>query len=146
MNARQPSRRAPGCAGSSPRSPRIPRPAAALAVRRLAPRLLEEPPDQLACFLRLLLLDPVPGALHEVAAEHPGAGGRLHALELAGFLVDPPVALPRDEARRHVDRPAGERLQLGGVPAARRAPVPLQPALEAGAAELCAVHLQLFVG
>ena len=42
-----------------------------------------------------------------------GCRRSLHALERAGALVGAPIALAGDEHRRHLDRPAGEQLQLG---------------------------------
>src|SRR6185295_15606950 len=54
--------------------------------------------------LGLLLLDPVSRARDEVAAPHPRAGLALHALEVAGLLVDAPIGGAGDEQRRHSDR------------------------------------------
>ena len=57
---------------------------------------------------RLLLLHPMTGTVDQMAAEHAGAGGLLHALEIAGALVGAPVVLASDKELRHVDRAAGE--------------------------------------
>src|SRR6266540_4642106 len=72
---------------------------------------------QTAHFLGLLLLHPMPGSLHNMAAKHLPADGRLHFLQVAGSLVSAPVACAGDEARRHVDGAAGEYFELAIVPA-----------------------------
>ena len=60
--------------------------------------LLQEPYEQLAYFLRLFLLHPVACPVDQVAAQHPCARAALHLVDIAGLLIDAPVALPRDEA------------------------------------------------
>src|SRR5215510_4843078 len=66
----------------------------------------QELQNQLADLLRLFLLDPVASAFDELEHDHPGAGGLPHAVDRSGSLIHAPVALPRDEGGRHVDRPA----------------------------------------
>src|SRR5690606_22922303 len=90
---------------------------------------LEQQPIDL---VRPLLLDPVPGPCHQVDAAHPRARLALHAVEIARSLVNAPVALARDEAGRHVDRPPGPHLQLRAHPLVGQVAIPLQRALEAG--------------
>src|SRR5258706_10527868 len=82
-------------------------------------------------FLRLLLLDPVAGAVKQVGAAPLRAGAGRHALERAGSLVDAPIALARDEGRGYVDRAAVMLRQLFEN-LGRAAAVPLQAALETG--------------
>src|SRR5258706_2206920 len=91
----------------------------------------QQPCDRLG----LLLLDPVSGTWDEVAAPHLRAGLGLHALEGAGHLVDAPVGAAGDEQRRDIDGPSGERDQFRDAGGFGAAPIPLQPALEAGSAE-----------
>src|SRR3954454_12344964 len=62
----------------------------------------------------LLLLNPVPGAVDQVAAEHAGADAGLHRLIDAGALIRAPILLARDEAGRDVDGPPGVGLELRG--------------------------------
>src|SRR6266852_4619161 len=81
--------------------------------------LVKELHEQLADLLRPLLLHPVAGALDQVAAHHARAYALLHAFDIAGNLVGAPVALARDEHRRHVDGAAGEHLELGSENALR---------------------------
>ena len=73
------------------------------------------------------------GAVDQMAAEHAGAGPRLHRLEHAGALIGAPILLARDEAGGHVDGAARNSLHFGGERARRAAAIPLQPALESGA-------------
>src|SRR6266481_1484476 len=53
---------------------------------------LQKIDQQLIHPIRLLLLDPMPGAVDQMAAQHPGARALLHSLEIAGPLIGPPVA------------------------------------------------------
>src|SRR6516225_1144353 len=99
--------------------------------------------QQLAHAFRLLLVHPMAGTLDQVTTQHPRAHALLHPLEIAGTLIGPPIAPSGDEHRRHVYGPAREQLQLGGVDAARSAPVPLQAARERGALVLCGVDREL---
>src|SRR5262245_54586545 len=93
---------------------------------------------------RTILLHPMPGAIHEMAAAHVCHCVLLHRDHVsARALIDAPVALPRDEARRHVDGAAGEDLEVGGVASTRRASIPLQPPLKAVPAILLRVHGEL---
>src|SRR5690606_12795661 len=80
----------------------------------------------------LLLLDPVAGALDEVAGLHPGAGPGLHGFVGARSLVYAPVAAAGKEAGRHLDPAAGEQLETGRDALVGGAAIPLQPALETG--------------
>jgi len=74
--------------------------------------------------------------LDEVAAAQVRARLRLHALEFAGLLVDAPVRGTGDEHRRHVDDGTGVQPHFGREGRVRLQAVRIQPALEAGAAEL----------
>ena len=56
--------------------------------------VLQELCQQLCDFLRLLLLHPMTGALHQMKAHHAGARGLLHALGSARGLIDPQSLLP----------------------------------------------------
>src|SRR4051794_22648000 len=103
----------------------------ASACRSAAQELQQQP----AHLLGPLLLHPVSRALNEMRTA-PLRADLGHAFECAGKLVDTPVAFAGDVAGRHVDGAAGENLKLGQLPLAVCAPVPLQPALEAGAAKL----------
>jgi hypothetical protein len=51
-------------------------------------------------------------ALEQAAADHFGASALLRTLKRARPLINAPVALARDEDRRHVDRAAGKHLQF----------------------------------
>src|SRR4051794_21274968 len=53
----------------------------------LVQKLQQQPAD----LLRLFLLHPMAGAVDQVTAEHPAAGHRLHRLDRAWHLVDPPI-------------------------------------------------------
>ena len=53
--------------------------------------------EQLAYRLRLLLLNPVPGPVHQVCPQHSGARRILHFLQVSGALINTPVALPSDK-------------------------------------------------
>src|SRR5262249_15999221 len=55
--------------------------------------VLQEPCEQLRHLLRLLLLHPMAGAVHQMKVHHAGARGLLHALGSARGLMDTPVAL-----------------------------------------------------
>src|SRR6516165_236484 len=99
--------------------------------------------QQLAHPLRLLLLHPMAGTLDQMTTQHPRADALLHPLEIAWALIGPPIALSRNEHRRHVDGPAREELQFGSVDAARPAPVLLQAALEPGALILGGINREL---
>lgn len=63
--------------------------------------------EQLAHFLRLLLLRSVSNPFHQMAAQHLRTRTVLHALQLAGLLMGPPVALSRDEGGWHIDGISG---------------------------------------
>src|SRR5262249_60195648 len=99
--------------GRSPRSrPRLRRKAPTRPLQgplitpmRQRPSLLPQKPDQqFIDVFRLLLLHPMTGAVDQMTAEHTGASGLLHALEIARALVSAPVALAGDKQGRHVDR------------------------------------------
>src|SRR5215831_1877686 len=111
------------------------------------PPALSLPPQklgqQLADPLRLLLLHPMAAAVDQITAQHSRASALLHALEIPGPLVGPPIALPRDKKRGDVDRTAREQLQLAVKPAPRPAPVPLQSTLEPGSFVFAAVDGEL---
>ena len=92
---------------------------------------------------RLFLLDPVAGAVDQMAAAHIGAGAFLHLFQPAGALPYAPILRPRDEAGRYVDRAAGIEFQFGAVFRFRATAVPVETALEAGTVELAAIYLQL---
>src|SRR5437667_6928369 len=86
------------------------------------------------------------GAVEQMTAEHAGAGGLLHALDRAWALVDAPIALARDEGRRHVDGLAGKQLQFGFERAAVTRAVPVEPALEAVAPIFLSIYREVAVG
>src|SRR4051794_1108653 len=67
---------------------------------------LQELDEQRADPLRLLLLDPVPGAVDEMRAGHVRARRLLHPLQRARILIRAPVAAAGDEHRRLIDRSA----------------------------------------
>src|SRR5262245_28497569 len=81
---------------------------------RSTPRLLlQEPNEQFAHLLGLLLLHPMASAIEQMEADHAGAGLGLHRLDGAGCLIGATVALAADEHRRHVDGAAREGAHLG---------------------------------
>src|SRR5579885_186535 len=108
-------------------------------LRRLPQKLRQQAADRLG----LLLLDPVAGAVDEAAEQHLRQGALLHPLEVAGLLVDAPVARAGDEAGGDVDGPAGEERELAGIAGDRPAAIPLEAALEAGAGEFAAIDGKL---
>ena len=63
----------------------------------------------------------------------------LHRFEAAGALIDAPVALAGDEQRRHVDRAAGEQLQLRRQPRrrGRRDTTAARPGIRCGRTRRC---------
>ena len=87
-----------------------------------------------AHLLRLFLLHPVPGPVQQMKAHHVRARAVPHFLHGARGLVDAPVALARDEHRRHIDGAAGEGVHLGDALGVRAAPHPiaLKGAIETG--------------
>src|SRR5262249_9904576 len=89
----------------------------AIALRRV----LQERDEQPAHLAGLLLLHPVSGALDQVKAHHARARGLLHGFGGTRGLVGAPVALAADEAGRHVDGAAGERMHLGDALGVRAA-------------------------
>src|SRR5262249_53407590 len=96
----------------------------------------QEGDEQFTHLLRLLLLNPMAGAVDQVKANHPGAGARLHAFHSARRLIDAPIALPGNEHRRHVDGAAREGMHLRnalGIASATN-PIALQGAGKAGPA------------
>ena len=76
---------------------------------RLAPVLrvrcgvTEKREDPVGDGLRLLLLHPMAGALHEMAPVELGAGPRAHLLQRAGCLKWTPVSRPGNERRGNGD-------------------------------------------
>src|SRR5262245_43138398 len=99
----------------------------------LGPLGLEEFEQQPGHFLRLLLLHPVPRPLDQMRALELGADDRhLHRLEDTRYLVGAPIAFPRDEHGRHVDRAPREQLVLGLEAPRGPAAVPVEAALQAG--------------
>ncbi len=44
--------------------------------------------EQLAYFLRVLLLHPVPGPVHKMCPQHSGARRLLHFLQGSGVLIN----------------------------------------------------------
>src|SRR5579871_869078 len=90
----------------------------------------QEAKDQSADGFGLLLLHPMAGAVDQMDALHLRAGLVLHRLQRTRVLIDAPIALAADEARRHVDRAAGEQAQAGDQLGLAAAPVALQAALE----------------
>jgi hypothetical protein len=86
------------------------------------------------------------GAVDQMSADHVAAGFRLHRLIDAGTLIGAPVLSARDEAGRHVNGSAGPGLQFRGEGTRGAAAIPLQTALESGAAVFAAVERKLAVG
>src|SRR5262249_43097538 len=93
----------------------------AIALRRVS----QELDEQAAHLAGLLLLHPVSGSLDQVKAYHPRARGLLHALGGTRRRVGAPVALAADEAGRHIDSAAGERVHLSNALWVRAAPHPV---------------------
>src|SRR6266487_6458803 len=85
-------------------------------------------------------------AFDAMTTQHPRARVVLHALEVPRNLIDSPVTLSRDEDRRHVDGPPGEQLEFRIIGARGPAPVPVEPALEAGPGIFGAVDAELVFG
>src|SRR5260370_28081603 len=94
---------------------------------RLPQEIDQQPDDR----VRLFLLHPMPGAVEQVYADHAGAGALLHPLDRPRPLVAAPIAVARDEDRRHVDGAAGEPRQLALIGAAAARALPVQAALAA---------------
>src|SRR5215831_1944610 len=57
---------------------------------------------------RLLLLYPMARTFEQMTAQHTSTHALLHALEITGTLIGPPIALASDKHRRDIDRPAGK--------------------------------------
>src|SRR5262245_27823549 len=93
-------------------------------------RLAQEREQEAADFAGLLLLHPMAGAIDQMAADHLGAGLRLHRLKHAGALIGAPILFAGDEGGGRIDGAAGPGLQLRGERGRRAAAIPLQPALE----------------
>src|ERR1700721_4144149 len=85
-------------------------------------------------------------ALEQIAADHLGANALLHALKRTGLLIDAPVALARDEDRRHVDRAARKQLKRVVEGAFSPRSIPVQPALEAVALVFAGIDGEFVVG
>ena len=66
--------------------------------------LLHEGEQERAEPNRLLLLDPVTGAVDQLDAAHPRRGLRSHQIERARRRKGAPIARPADEERRDIDR------------------------------------------
>jgi len=87
--------------------------------------MLEKVDQQSADCFRLLLLDPMPGSLHQMAALHSGADLILHPFQVPWPLAGSPIAFSGDEAGRHIDRAAGEHFEISDELATCRTPIPL---------------------
>jgi len=97
-------------------------------------RLLQELQQQAAHLFRLLLLAPSARSVHQVAAQQYAWHAAFCIFsKSAGLLVDAQSLFPAMKQEGVVDRAPGVRLQLGGIPAAGRAAIPLQPALDPSA-------------
>jgi hypothetical protein len=66
--------------------------------------LLDEGEQERAEPNRLLLLDPVTGAVDQLDAAHPRRRLRPHKIDRARRRIGAPIALPADEERRDIDR------------------------------------------
>src|SRR5579883_3446362 len=103
----------------------------ALGSVRSTPRALTLPPQEIEQQFPdhggLLLLHPMPGAVDQVAADHPGAGAFLHGFEIARPLIGAPIAPAGDEHRRHVDPASGKEPQFGIGEPRSAAAVPIEP-------------------
>ena len=75
--------------------------------------LLEKLDQQSADLFRLLLLDPMPGSLHQMAALPLSADLIPYLFQVRWPLAGSPVAFSGDEAGRHIDRAAGEHFEIG---------------------------------
>src|SRR6185312_2417542 len=106
---------------------------------------LQELDQKPAHFARLLLLYPMAGAIDEMAADHVGAGFRLHRFIDTWALIGAPVLLARDEGGGDVDGAAGPQLQIRRKHAGRAAAIPLQAALKAAARIFGSVERKLAV-
>ena len=104
------------------------------------PEKLDKQPTGL---LGLFLLNPVTRAVDHVYASQVRASPVLHLLESTRTLITAPVAGTGDEDRRLVNGTIRKELLLGGADTA--GPIPVQTALETGAAELLAVDPKLVV-
>src|SRR6516165_7993411 len=69
----------------------------------------------------------------------------LHPLKCTGKLIHTPIALARNETRRHIYGTVRERFKLGDV-FANKASIPLQAALKSGSSKFVCVLGQLCVG
>src|SRR5258705_11755081 len=69
--------------------------------------------EQFAHLFGLLLLDPMPGSVEKVEADHLCAGALLHLVHSPRRLVDAPVALAGDIHRWDVDGASRECVHFG---------------------------------
>src|SRR3984885_6758103 len=105
---------------------------------------IDELQQQTADCLGLLLLNPVSSAIDEMRAPPLRTSRGFHPLKGARNLVHAPIALARDETRRHIDGAARKRFKLTDVFACQ-APIPLQGALKSGSSKFGRIDRQLRV-
>ena len=107
---------------------------------------LHEGTQPLAQPNRLLLLNPVSGALDHLDAVQLGHRLRLHQIESARHRVTSPVLFTADEKRRHIDRPARKEAEFGVQGRVGKDAISLQGALKAGATIFLDIHAKLRLG
>jgi hypothetical protein len=81
-------------------------PAASLESEDLSLRV-DKLQQQTTDFLGLLLLNPISGTIDEMRAAPLSTSRGLHHLKSTGKLVHAPIALARNETRRHIDGAVG---------------------------------------
>jgi hypothetical protein len=86
---------------------------------------VDELQQQTTDFLGLLLLNPMSGTIDEMRAAPLSTSRCLHHLKSTGKLIHTPIALARNETRRHIDGAVRKRFKLGDV-FADKASIPLQ--------------------
>ena len=90
----------------------------------------EETQKQLGDSLRLLLLHPMTGPLHEIAAVKMGGGPRAHALQRTGGLKRTPIATSRYKKCRHFDLSSRKAPKVECEAPVHAAPIALQRPLK----------------
>ena len=68
---------------------------------------VDELQQQTTDFLGLLLLNPISGTIDEMRAAPLSTSRGLHHLKSTGKLIHTPIALARNETRRHIDGAVG---------------------------------------
>jgi putative intracellular protease/amidase len=107
---------------------------------------LHEGTQPLAQPNRLLLLNPVSGALDHLDAVQLGRRLRLHQIESARRRVTSPVLFTADEKRRHIDRPARKEAEFRVQGRVGKDAISLQGALKTSATIFLDIHAKLRFG